>query len=296
MPSRRQYLTALASVGLGTTSGCSSAEGPASTTTGTTATSSRPTTTESATTDPTDTPEPTTTYDGTDFRLFDGGKRVFVVNGYSTSRYWPELLQRKLNRYETGERRLWVRSAIEAGAPIARWIDPDTGEPTATWQETLASALERSIPVVLLAQQSLQWAFGDRSEGIEDESDTAAIERGANVIERYVRRAMADGADAVYVATHIYKHPLEPVIGNERLALDAVLERDIPGLRRGPDVWAPTKAHYPAVYSDDGVHPNWVGAELLAHLWFARLLERENRDVPEWSRAEFEDALEQVTE
>ena len=63
---------------------------------------------------------------------------------------------------------------------------------------------------------------------------------GADVLEKYVRLLRKDGADLVFVAMHIYKHPMEPQIGNERYALDELMQRNIPGVQRGPDVWTPT--------------------------------------------------------
>lgn len=155
--------------------------------------------------------------EGPDPRLFTGERRVLVVNGYSTSFLWPDLLQRKLDRYFDGDRIVTVEKAVEPGTPIVRWMDPDTGAPKEPWQETLAPTLDQDAPVVALGQQSLQWVYGERYEGIRGADDTDRIERGADVLGRYANRLLEDGADHVVVATHIYKEPLEPVIGNERL-------------------------------------------------------------------------------
>jgi len=227
-----------------------------------------------------------------DPRLFTGEARAFVVNGYSTSFVWPGMLQRKLDRHFDGDRVIEVVEATEPGTPIARWMDPDTGEPKEPWRETLAPALDRDVPVVALAQQSLQWAFGERHEGIRGVDDEERIERGADVLERYADRLLEDGAEHVFVATHIYKEPMEPIIGNERLALARLLERDPPAVSAGPDLWDPTRDHWPEAFQDDEVHPNDVGAEIMAHGWFARLLRSDGRDVPDWSREEMEAAIE----
>ena len=291
MRTRRQVLAALGT-GVAALAGCQTGSpepsdttetpGDTATTTSRTTSSSTSTSTEATTTTLVENP------------LFGGGKHILVVNGYSTSRHWPERLQEKFDRYH-GRRQLWVEKAIQAGSPIPSWIDPDTGDPTSLWRDTLAPAIEQQLPVVLLAQQSLQRVFGERDEGIEGPDDTVAIERGANVLQRYTAQAMKTGAKSVFLATHIYKQPLEPVIGNERLALEAALDRGINGLHAGPDVWTPTKEQYPAVYRDDGVHPNRAGSEIMAQYWFERLLESADLAVPQWSRAEMQEAIDRVS-
>jgi len=286
MPSRRAVLGALVS-GLASTAGCQAEDGSSEETTATTTTRTTPTTDSTSTTETT-----TSTTPRQPVPVFDGREGVIVVNGYSTSKLWPDFLQRKLDRY-FGGRVLYVDTAIEAGTPIAKWMDPDTGAPKAPWNETLAPALDRERPVVVLGQQSLQFAFGPRTEGIDGPDDGTDIERGADVLERYARALLEAGATAAFVATHIYKDPLEPLIGNERLALEAVLQRDVRGLVRGPDVWKPTKAHYPAVYKSDGVHPNEAGAEIMAHHWFRRFLESDGQAVPAWSSREMDAAIDE---
>jgi hypothetical protein len=226
-------------------------------------------------------------------QVFTGEDRVFVVNGYSTSREWPGILQRKLDRYFDGDRPIEVVNTWESGSPIDDWIDTDTDERTALWEETLAPALDRDVPVVALAQQSLQGVYGDYSVGIRGPDDDERIQRGADAIGTYARLLLEDGADHAVVATHIYKVGREPEIGNERLALEALLERDPGGVSGGPDVWEPTKNHHPGAFAEDKVHPNSVGAEIMAHYWFERLLELDGRDVPPWSGEEMKTALEE---
>ncbi|MCP5110797.1 MAG: hypothetical protein GY953_08190, partial [bacterium] len=79
--------------------------------------------------------------------------------------------------------------------------------------------------------------------------------------------------------------------GNERLALAAALKRDIPNFHAGPDVWEPTSKEWPNAFAEDKLHPNSIGAEILAHYWFAALLAHDGLEAPEWSRREMEDAL-----
>lgn len=199
-------------------------------------------------------------------RIFDARPKVIVVNGYSTSFRWPDLLQRKLDRYFDGKRVLQVKRATKGGTPIAKWINVDTGEPLRAWLTTLRPALQGSTdaPIIVLAQQSLQWVFGDRRQGIRDANDQKRIKQGADALEKYVRLLKKDGADLVFVAMHIYKHGMEPEIGNERYALDELIRRNIPGVERGPDVWTPTKKLYPKAFAADRRHPNAIGAEVMA--------------------------------
>ncbi|MEM7144489.1 MAG: hypothetical protein AAF591_05105 [Verrucomicrobiota bacterium] len=208
--------------------------------------------------------------------LFDETPKTIVVNGYSTSRLWPALLQEKLDEHTGGKRILSVKSAIKGGTPVAKWIDTQSGEPLQPWLNTLRPALKDvppDHPVIVLAQQSLQWTFGDRQTGIADKSDTARIKQGADALEKYAKLLKADGADLVFIATHIYKHPMEPEIGNERLALAELISRNLPNVHPGPDVWIPTKDQYPAAFAQDRLHPNDLGAQIMADHWFQTLLD-----------------------
>jgi len=134
-------------------------------------------------------------------------------------------------------------------------------------------------PVIVLAQQSLQWAFGDRRAGIRDADDAERIKQGADALEKYVRLLKKNGADLVFVAMHIYKHPMEPEIGNERLALAELIKRKIPDVHAGPDVWTPTKEKYPEAFARDKVHPNELGAALMAEKWFETLLKYDSLTI-----------------
>jgi len=225
--------------------------------------------------------------------IFDGRRKVIVVNGYSTSFHWPAILQRKLDRYCGGKRVVQVRRATRGGTPIAKWIDVNTGKPREPWS-IVRKALQRpdkATPVIVLAQQSLQWVYGERTEGIRNKEDRERIHRGADALEKYARLLERDGADLVFIAMHIYKHSMEPEIGNERYALDELLKRKIPGVRRGPDVWTPTRRLYPKAFARDLKHPSVIGAEVMAQHWFETLLKYDGLQVPAWTKEEMKMAI-----
>ena len=219
---------------------------------------------------------------GQKVKIFDGKSKVIVVNGYSTSFQWPRMLQEKLDRYTGGKRVITVMSATKGGTPIAKWLDIESGKPSKAWLDILRPKLQepKDTPVIVLAQQSLQWAFGQRTAGIRNADDKERIKQGADALEKYVKLLKEDGADLVFVAMHIYKHPMEPEIGNERYALAELIRRKIPGVEAGPDVWEPTKKLYPQAFAGDGVHPNTQGAELMAQNWFEALLKYDGLKVP----------------
>ena len=225
--------------------------------------------------------------------IFSGQPRLIIVTGYSTSFHWWAFFQRKIDRHAAGERVIEVRPATKGGAPVARWIDVRTGEPLAPWTQIIRPALRRKggRPAIVLAQQSLQWAFGERSAGITGEDDTERIAQGADALQKYVELLLKDGADVVLLAMHIYKRPMEPRIGNERLALAELMTRTIPRLHAGPDVWEPTRQQYPGAFAQDKLHPNSIGAEIMAQMWFETLLKHDALEVPEWSRQEMAEAI-----
>lgn len=226
--------------------------------------------------------------------LFTGERRVFVANGYSTTRNWPNVLQRKVNKYYNGEQVIEVINTYESGTPIAKWIDVNTGERLSKWKKNLQPALESEteFPVILLAQQSLQWVFGDdRTEGVSGPNDTARINQGADAIALFNRLAQENGADLVFMATHIYKKVQEPQIENEKYALDVAVKRTLQNFHAGPDVWTPTFEHFSVAYARDEIHPGPIGDEIIAQYWFARLMEFDGKTVPAWSIAEMETAI-----
>ena len=218
-------------------------------------------------------------------QILDGEPKRLVVHGYSTSFRWPAILQRKLDRYFKGRRVIEVKSALKGGTPIARWIDLETGKPSPAWQMLLKPMLKGrgDEPVIVLAQQSLQWVFGNRRVGIRSADDEQRILQGAEALRVYSEQLAKDGADLTLIATHIYKVTMEPAIGNERLALSEFLESMPEKTASGPDVWEPTRELYPLAFAGDRVHPNRVGAEVMAQKWFECLLEHDGRAIPSWS-------------
>ena len=225
-------------------------------------------------------------------KLFDGEPKALVVNGYSTSFQWPKILQRKLDNYFDGNRVIEVKLATQGGTPIAKWINLETGQPLAPWIQKLRPLLkDKKQPTLVLAQQSLQWAFGDRSAGIRNAQDTGNIRKGAGAIKKYADLLLADGADEVFIGMHIYKKPMEPVIGNERLALAEYIKSQPQHVHAGPDVWQPTSKVWPQAFRVDKVHPNEMGSEIMAQHWFAALLKHDGREIPSWSEEEMKKAI-----
>ena len=230
-------------------------------------------------------------------RIFNGEPRLLVVHGYSTSQHWWAFLQRKIDRYSDGADRrvVEVRLCNKGGTPIARWMNLESGQRTEAWTQMLTPMIEAEKgerPVIVLAQQSLQFVYpGDRRNGIRNAQDDERIKIGADTIQRYAELILDDGADAVVIGMHIFKHSMEPDIGNERLALAALMKRKPPRIDSGPDTWEPTKRHFPSAFDRDKLHPNFIGAEIMAHYWFDALLKREGLETPGWSEQEMKDAI-----
>lgn len=219
-------------------------------------------------------------------RVFSGKALLLVVSGYSTSSVWPHILQRKFDRYHDDKRIIEVRSAVVASTPIARLMDVKTGKPKDGWRrihEAIAARGDR--PVVLIAQQSLQWSFGPRRRtGIRSPDDTIRIRIGSSVLCKYHNLLLRTGADHVILTTHVYKKALEPEIYNERFALDEFARENPPGFSVGPDVWTVTRDNYPLACERDRIHLSSFGAEVVAQEWFEFLLKREALPIPAWSR------------
>jgi len=230
-------------------------------------------------------------------RIFSGEPRLLVVHGYSTSQHWWAFLQRKIDRYSGGAdgRVVEVGLCNRGGTPIAKWMDLDSGQRTNAWTEMLTPMIEAERgkrPVIVLAQQSLQFVYpGDRRQGIRNAQDEERIKTGGDVIQRYAELILEDGAAAVVIGMHVFKHNMEPEIGNERLALAALMNRNPTGIESGPDTWEPTRQHFPLAFDRDRLHPNFIGAEIMAHCWFDALLKREGLETPAWSEQEMKDAI-----
>lgn len=232
-----------------------------------------------------------------ELRIFGGEPRLLIVHGYSTSQHWWAFLQRKIDRYSGGSERRQVEVQLcnKGGTPIAKWMDVKTGKRSEAWTRMFTPMIQAEKgkrPVVVLAQQSLQWVFpGARNAGIRNADDRERIQLGAKAIEAYGNLILEDGAALVIVGMHIYKRGMEPAIGNERFALAELMRRKPAGIEAGPDVWEPTSLQHPLAFDTDKVHPNFIGAEIMAHHWFEALLKREGLEAPDWSREEMEDAI-----
>ena len=127
--------------------------------------------------------------------ILDNRPKTIIINGYSTSRDWPGVLQRKLDRFYDGEQIITVKKAIKGGTPIAGWMNRETGEPKKTWVDILRPALQSVSdgPVIVLAQQSLQWRAGKNDEGIRGADDSVRIEQGADAISKYSQLLLKEG-------------------------------------------------------------------------------------------------------
>ncbi len=211
--------------------------------------------------------------------VLDGAEKSILVNGYSTSYAWPEMLQDMLDEHAGGQRTYHVVNSVIGGAPVETWIaEPGTRDHTRT-----IVAMERDFlgdtprllgdaprPSVAICQQSLQLTGDDRGP-VKTEYDMAGAEVGADAMETLASRLHSYGIDRIFIAMHIYKKPVEPEVGNERVALRRLLSRGIDYIQAGPDVWVPTRDAFPKCYDDDELHPNEMGMKIMAEGWYRTL-------------------------
>ena len=232
--------------------------------------------------------------------VLDGVEKAFVISGYSTSAHWPDMLQAKLDRLTDGERVYHIRNAWASGSPVERWIDIETDRPKRPYTDMLEEFFGEKSPLpqptVALCQQSLQFlqipdVETPRAGPVSGPDDAVGRAFGADAFASLAEMLHLDGCSTVFIAAHIYKKPLEPQIGSERHALTDLLARDVPYVVPGPDVWEPTEAGYPELFAEDLLHPNMLGAAVMAQLWFEALLQHDELAVPDWSRAELEAEL-----
>jgi hypothetical protein len=217
--------------------------------------------------------------------VLDGTEKSFVVIGYSTSFQWPAVLQKMLDTHAKKKGIYHVHNAAVAGAPVAKWIGrTNTTDRENTFDKMAndffspATSIEEGPkPSVALMQQSLQWIYGDQAEGIRSSEDAERIEAGADAFFALAEMLQTLGVETIYIATHIYKHPMEPEIGNERLALDALIERGNNFIHKGPPLWQQTKDAYPSAFADDKLHPNALGARIMATAWYKTLAQDDAR-------------------
>ncbi|MCG8608369.1 SGNH/GDSL hydrolase family protein [bacterium] len=206
----------------------------------------------------------------------DGNEKSFVIVGYSTSFAWPEMLQEMLDEHSDGQRKYHVLNAVVGGSPVETWIaHPDSQDYQKTFGVMLSDFFGDNPrlrgtappPTVALCQQSLQFTRTRRGP-IARADDEEGIRIGADAMEKLAMRLRELGIIQVYYGMHIYKHPVEPEVGNERLALATLLKRGHDFIFEGPDVWEPTKHGYPEVFAEDGVHPNEEGMKIMAEGWY----------------------------
>jgi len=213
----------------------------------------------------------------------DGKEKSIVVVGYSTSYVWPEMLQDMLDEHAGGERKYHVLNAVIGGAPAEHWAAPYGSENYARTVGAMVrdffgpdARLRTDAPdpaeggAVVIAQQSLQLTRDDRGP-VKTEYDMVGAEMGADVLEKMSLRLRSFGIDRVYIAMHIYKKPVEPEVGNERIALERLLSRGLDFVKPGPDIWSVTKECFPDCFIDDELHPNDLGYKLMAEHWYRAL-------------------------
>ena len=70
--------------------------------------------------------------------ILDGETKSILVNGYSTSFAWPDMLQDMLDDHADGERRYHIVNSVIGGAPVESWI----GEPGSRDYERTITAME----------------------------------------------------------------------------------------------------------------------------------------------------------
>lgn len=217
--------------------------------------------------------------DAADRSILTGQKESIVVVGYSTSYQWPGVLQKMLDEHSGRKDLYTVHNAAASGSPVAKWLGmTKAGDREKTFDKMVREFFEPGErlegapkPTVALFQQSLQWVYEDRAEGIRGADDAERIKQGADAFLKLAEQIRALGVNTVYIATHIYKHPMEPEIENEKYALQALLERKKGFIRPGPELWAPTKAAYPKGFREDKRHPNEIGARIMAVGWYKAL-------------------------
>jgi len=213
----------------------------------------------------------------------DGTEKSIVVVGYSTSYVWPYMLQDMLDAHAGGERIYHVLNAVVGGAPVAHWsAEYGTKEYERTFGAMVAdffgpeARLRDDAPdpakggSIAIAQQSLQLTRDDRGP-VKTEYDMVGAEMGADEMQTMSLRLKGLGLDRIYIAMHIYKKPVEPEVGNERIALIRLLSRGIEGIKPGPDLWSATKDCFPECFIDDELHPNDLGYKIMAEHWYRTL-------------------------
>lgn len=212
-------------------------------------------------------------------RVLDGTEKSIVLVGYSTSYAWPNMLQEMLDEHSGGTRVYHLLNAVVGGSPVGRWIAaPESEDFLATYGAMRRDFFsvdarlrgEVAMPTVALLQQSLQRTPtpATRLGPVTAADDKEGIAIGADALDQLVAQLRDDGIEQVYIAMHIYKEGFEPEVGNERLALAALLDRGHDFIFPGPDVWSRTFREHPDAFTTDRLHPNERGAKIMAEAWY----------------------------
>lgn len=212
-------------------------------------------------------------------QVLDGEEKSILVVGYSTSYVWPFMLQELLDAHAGGTRTYHVLNAVIGGAPVDHW-NSEPGSPN--YERTMGVMIRDYFgadarirgrapePHIAIAQQSLQLTLDDRGP-VKSAHDMVGAELGADELEKMAFRLNKLGIEDLWIAMHIYKEPVEPEVGNERIALGRLLTRGIDFIHQGPDIWAVTEACFPDCFIDDRLHPNEQGYKLAAEHWYRTL-------------------------
>ncbi len=212
-------------------------------------------------------------------RILDGTEKSIVLVGYSTSYAWPSMLQEMLDEHSGATRVYHLLNAVVGGSPVGRWIAaPESEDFLATYGAMRSDFFgvdarlrgDAARPTVALLQQSLQRTPtpATRLGPVTAADDREGIAIGADALDRLVAQLRDDGIEQVYIAMHIYKEGFEPEVGNERLALAALLDRGHDFVFPGPDVWSRTFREHPDAFTTDRLHPNERGAKIMAEAWY----------------------------
>lgn len=212
-----------------------------------------------------------------------------MIVGYSTSYAWPAMLQEMLDEHSDGQRVYHVLNAVIGGSPVGRWIAaPDSADYDDTYGAMrrdffgLDARLrdDAPVPTVVVMQQSLQRTptRETRLGPVTSANDQEGIEIGADALEKLALQLHADGIERVYIAMHIYKEGYEPEVGNERFALGALLRRGHDFIFEGPDVWSSSIRVHPDTFTEDRLHPDGRGSQMMAEAWYRALAGEEARE------------------
>lgn len=208
--------------------------------------------------------------------LLDGKEKSMIIVGYSTSFAWPDMLQEMLDDHSGGKRVYHVLNAVIGGSPVEIW-NGDVG--SENYERTCGAMLrdyygptaklrgDAPEPKVALCQQSLQFTRTRRGP-IPSVDDAEGVKIGTDALEKYAKRLHGFGIERVYIGMHIYKKPVEPEVGNERIALARVLERGHDFIFEGPDTWTLTRDAFPDAFAADELHPNELGMKIMAEAWY----------------------------